>query len=222
MNHYPHHVGDFNNATRHLTRVERSLYRDLMDVYYDTEQPLPGDDFERLAKRVLARSDEEKTALQAVLNEFFSLENGVYRNARCDREIEKYQAIRDAASRAGKVSAQKRMNAKATGVKRSLKSRSTNQNQNQNQVTPIPPAFKAFWEAWPRSERKQAQGKCYELWVKSGFDGISDRILSHVDVLKKSDGWKRGFIPAPLVYLRDKRWEGADTVFEPQQKKAAI
>ena len=29
MNFYQHHIGDFNNATRHLTRLERSIYRDL-------------------------------------------------------------------------------------------------------------------------------------------------------------------------------------------------
>lgn len=27
MNHYPHHIGDFNNATRHLTLIEDAIYR---------------------------------------------------------------------------------------------------------------------------------------------------------------------------------------------------
>lgn len=57
MNHYPHHIGDFNNATRHLTFVERALYRELLDLYYDTEQPL-NPDFNKLARRVLATSDD--------------------------------------------------------------------------------------------------------------------------------------------------------------------
>ena len=39
MNYYQHHIGDFNNATRHLSLVERAIYRDLLDMYYDTEQP---------------------------------------------------------------------------------------------------------------------------------------------------------------------------------------
>ena len=30
MNYYPHHIGDFDYATRHLTRVERSIYRVLI------------------------------------------------------------------------------------------------------------------------------------------------------------------------------------------------
>lgn len=66
MNHYPHHIGDFNNATRHLTRVERALYRDMIELYYDTEQPL-NSDVSKIARRVLASSEEEKHALVLVL-----------------------------------------------------------------------------------------------------------------------------------------------------------
>lgn len=90
MNYYPHHIGDFNSATRHLTRVERSLYRDLIELYYDTEQPLPADDFDRLARHVIATSEEEKEALRYVLGEFFTLDDGVYCNSRCDAEISKH------------------------------------------------------------------------------------------------------------------------------------
>lgn len=108
MNYYPHHIGDFNSAARHLTRVERSLYRDLIELYYDTEQPLPADDFDRLARRVIAQTDEEKTSLQYVLDEFFTLENGLYRHDRCDQEIQKYQAQIIAKSNAGKASAKSR------------------------------------------------------------------------------------------------------------------
>lgn len=90
MRHYQHHIGDFNNATRHLTRIERSIYRDLIELYYDMEQPLPGDDFGRLLKRVLANTDEEKEAVRFVLDEFFTLDDdGCYHNKRCDEELEK-------------------------------------------------------------------------------------------------------------------------------------
>ncbi|MCY3212700.1 DUF1376 domain-containing protein, partial [Acinetobacter baumannii] len=27
MNYYQHHIGDFNNATRHLSLIERAIYR---------------------------------------------------------------------------------------------------------------------------------------------------------------------------------------------------
>ena len=107
MNFYPHHISDFNNATRHLTRVERSVYRDAIERYYDTESPL-SDDFERLAKRLLCFSDEEKDALESVLSEFFTLTDAGYVNERCESEIVKYRANTSAKAMAGKASAEAR------------------------------------------------------------------------------------------------------------------
>lgn len=147
MNHYPHHIGDFNSATRHLTRVERSLYRDMLDLYYDTEQPL-NSDVQKLARRLIATTEEERVALDVVLEEFFTLEDDGWHNHRCDSEIAKYQGQIEQASRAGKASAAKRSNrnqandvavlpagdnSDATPVERPLNDRGTNQNQNQNQ-----------------------------------------------------------------------------------------
>lgn len=135
MHHYPHHIGDFNNATRHLTRVERSLYRDAIDLYYDTEQALIGDDFEYLAKRLLANSDEEKSALRGVLNEFFTLKDGAYHHSRCDAEIAKYRTSAESKSKAGKASAAKRKQ-KATHVEHVLNECATNQEPRTNNQEP--------------------------------------------------------------------------------------
>jgi len=93
MNHYPHHIGDFNTATRHLSRLERAIYRDALDMYYDSESPLDGSDFDRLAKRLLCRDAEEVAALQFVLDEFFEQQDGgLWTHHRCDREIAKFKA----------------------------------------------------------------------------------------------------------------------------------
>lgn len=93
MNHYPHHIGDFNNATRHLSRLERSVYRDMLDVYYDTEQPLDGSDIGRLARKLVCVSPEEVAALQSVLDEFFDQQDdGLFVHHRCDREIASFKA----------------------------------------------------------------------------------------------------------------------------------
>lgn len=162
MNHYPHHVGDFNNATRHLTFVERALYRELLDVYYDTEQPL-NRDVAKLARRVLAHTDEQRAALESVLEEFFEPADDGWRNNRCDREIAAYRQKQEQQSRAGQASAAKRGTRKggatpvepaasaaagvgagagSTPVERPLNGRGTNQNQNHNQIEqpPNPPS----------------------------------------------------------------------------------
>ncbi len=107
MNFYPHHIGDFNNATRHLTRIERSIYRDMIDLYYDTEGPLMLD-IKALCRKLIARTDEEATAVEQVLNEFFTETEQGWHHSRCETEIDAYRASITAKSAAGKASAAKR------------------------------------------------------------------------------------------------------------------
>ncbi|KGH50384.1 hypothetical protein GS19_08165 [Acinetobacter idrijaensis] len=108
MNYYQHHIGDFNNATRHLSLVERAIYRDLLDMYYDTEKPIDASNLERLARRLQCTAEDQTAALKYVLDEFFTLKDGVYINNRCEREIAEYHGKRKQASDAGKASAKKR------------------------------------------------------------------------------------------------------------------
>lgn len=82
-----------------------------------------------------------------------------------------------------------------------------------SQLQPTP-EFERFWTAWPRSERKQSKGKCLSVWKKGGFDSKVGEILTHVEALRASPSWKKEggqFIPAPLVYLNQRRWEGAES-----------
>lgn len=77
-----------------------------------------------------------------------------------------------------------------------------------------PAGFTDFWKAWPITDRKQAKGKCLDAWKKASAERDAAVILAHVESLKLSAGWtKQGgeFIPAPLVYLNQRRWEGAET-----------
>lgn len=115
MNFYPHHISDFNNSTRHLTRVERSVYRDAIELYYDTESVLTLD-LDALARKLICTSDAEISALKAVLKEFFIETDGGYFHVRCDLEIAKYRANTSAKARAGIASAEARRN-KATKAK---------------------------------------------------------------------------------------------------------
>lgn len=97
MNYYQHHIGDFNNATRHLSRIERSIYRDLLELYYDTELPLTSD-FERLARRCLV-AECDMPAMRDVLNEFFMLRDDGYHNNRADIEIAAYKRMAEGGKR---------------------------------------------------------------------------------------------------------------------------
>ena len=135
MNYYQHHIGDFNNATRCLTRVERSVYRDLIELYYDKEEPLPGN-IKVLQKLVLVASDEEIEALNTVLEMFFTYDDDQYSNGRCDSEIEKYQSNQSAKAKAGRASAAKRKR-NSTRVKQMNNECATNQEPVTSNQEPI-------------------------------------------------------------------------------------
>jgi hypothetical protein len=73
--------------------------------------------------------------------------------------------------------------------------------------------FAAFWSAWPKSDRKQAKGECLKAWNKAKAEPHVALIVSHVQRMSLSAGWTKNngeFIPAPLVYLNKRSWEGAE------------
>lgn len=87
MNSYEFDIRAFNASTWHLDRLERSVYRDLLDLYYEIGGPLPSS-VEWICERLAARSDEEIAAIGRVLSEFFVEQDG-WRNERCEAEIVK-------------------------------------------------------------------------------------------------------------------------------------
>lgn len=135
MNYYQFHIGDFNNSTRHLTRVERSVYRDLIDLYYDKELPLTSD-LSALSRKVMATSDDEYQALLIVLSEYFTLEDDGYHHERCDKQIKEYQGYIEAKARAGKASAAKRKQ-NSTRVEQNDTICATNQKPITNNQEPL-------------------------------------------------------------------------------------
>ena len=53
------------------------------------------------------------------------------------------------------------------------------------------------------------------------MDEAAEQIIAHVEALKLSIDWRKdsgAFIPAPLVYLNQRRWEGADLNTEPEKR----
>jgi len=76
----------------------------------------------------------------------------------------------------------------------------------------MPPGFAKFWETWPTNDRKQARGKCLDAWKKASAERDAALVLAHVEHLKNGE-WQRDggrFVPAPLVYLNQRRWDGVD------------
>lgn len=154
MHSYQHNIKTFNSATRHLTRVERSLYRDLIELYYDSEKPLPADNFDRLARLALANSDEEKAALRYVLSEFFTESNGLYVHDYCDEQIEKFYNNTTAKALAGKASAKARLEKQQQRKREREKDNQADVEQNSTDVERIPTNHKTSNHNKPETNLK--------------------------------------------------------------------
>lgn len=89
MNYFELHIGDYAEATAHLTFTEDAAYMRLLRKYYAQEKPLPAD-VKAVQRLIGARTKEEKNAVASVLEEFFFLTDDGWHNSRCDAEIDKF------------------------------------------------------------------------------------------------------------------------------------
>lgn len=71
--------------------------------------------------------------------------------------------------------------------------------------------FEEFWLSWPKNERKQDKAKCLDHWKRHDLDELADSVLADVRTKRGTTKWSEGFVEAPLVYLRGKRWEDGVT-----------
>ena len=127
MHYYQFNIGDYMSHTRNLSLLEDLAYRRLLDEYYLHERPL-NSGVASVARQVGMREHEEVVGY--VLELFFVLksdENG-WTNARCDREIELYREKITNAIKAGKASAQQRINARSTPGQPNKKHKTGNNN----------------------------------------------------------------------------------------------
>lgn len=102
MNYYPFHIGDFRSGTVHMTRVARWIYRDMMDVYYDTEKPLTLD-FEALCDQIGVEAEEERAVVQKLLRFKFVQEVDGYHHDICKAVIVEYHQKAATARENGKA-----------------------------------------------------------------------------------------------------------------------
>lgn len=130
MNYYPFHIGDYATHTAHLEPMEDLAYRRMLDLYYLREGRLPAEPNE-VAR--LVRLRDHAQAVQAVLHEFFLPTAEGWLHARCDEEIKRFNARQEAAVKAGRASAERRLNERSTPPADDAEGPSTNHNQNHNQ-----------------------------------------------------------------------------------------
>lgn len=90
MHYYQHNIGDYRRDTAHLSLLEHGVYRQLIDMYYLSETPIPKET-QQVFRRLSARTQEEQIAVEIILNEFFLLTDDGWAHKRCDAEIDLYR-----------------------------------------------------------------------------------------------------------------------------------
>lgn len=178
MHYYQFNIGDYTSHTKHLSLVEDAIYRRLLDLYYLHERPLD-DCLTTVARLINARGHEKKVA--AILKEFFSpTEGGGWVSERAKQEIERYHHKIEAASRAGKVSAQRRLNDRSTDVQltnnhKPITKKQEKENTKEKIVAPegvSESTWKSFLE-----QRKKARAV------------VTDTVLQSIAKESKKAGW---------------------------------
>lgn len=92
MNNYTCNIRAYSQLIAHLTLIEEAIYARLLRRYYAEDSPIVNDT--NLIRRwVGARSEVENSSLDNILNEFFVLDDGVWRNERADIDIAAYRNI---------------------------------------------------------------------------------------------------------------------------------
>jgi uncharacterized protein YdaU (DUF1376 family) len=113
MHYYQFNIGDYASHTRHLSLIEDAIYRRLLDAYYLHERPL-NSGITAVARQINAK--EYEAEVKIILEEFFQLTENGWENFRADKEIEHFHSKIEQASKAGKASAEARLNRRSTGV----------------------------------------------------------------------------------------------------------
>ncbi len=133
MHYYSHNINDFNNATIHLSVEEECMYHRALAWYYSNEKPLPGDK-EKIYRYLRATTKKLQTAVNNILDDFFTEKEDGFHQSRCDSEIAEYQSKQAKAVEAGKASAnaRRKLNENKTDVEQGNNYRSTDVQQEIN------------------------------------------------------------------------------------------
>jgi uncharacterized protein YdaU (DUF1376 family) len=143
MHYYQFNIGDYASHTRHLSIIEDIAYRRLLDLYYLHERPL-GDCSVNVAR--LIGMSEYSQEVETVLIEFFEHVDGGFINSRADKEIAHYHSKVEQASKAGKASAERRLNTRSTDVQptNNHKPITINQETKREKIAVAP----SVWPEW--------------------------------------------------------------------------
>jgi uncharacterized protein YdaU (DUF1376 family) len=224
MHYYQFNIADYRKDTTHLSMLEHGAYRQLLDWHYLEQAPIPLET-EVVFRRLSARTNEERLAIEIVLKEMFVRTDEGYIQHRVMQEIDQYSAKADRARDNGKLGGrpkktkevisgnlegtQEKANSLTYKPINSLKNTKNKPSTSAKLTYEDVPEFLQFWSAYPRKDDKK---KSFDAWVK--HKPPIDKVLSALDWQSKSQQWLKNegqFIPLGETYINGARWEAEPT-----------
>ena len=203
MHYYNFNIGDYMKHTLHLTPEEDLAYRRLLDMYYDTEAPIPSNI--PLVSRRLRMASE---IVESVLNEFFDLTDEGYKNYRADGEIADYHKFLEKQKANGRLGGRPKKGKKPIGnppiTQAEPKITLTNKQQTTNNKQSIAPiGFDLFWDAY---DKKVGKPNSLKAWSKIVFkDDLLQKIVEKARADRKAKPDNK-FRKDPERWLKGQHW----------------
>ncbi len=223
---FPFYVSDFDGDTRHMSVESIGIYIRLL-IYQWVNGHVPDNPsmLIRIAGCTHEQFEECWTGEVALCfrAEEDSLGRKILKNKRLQIERDKVLAATEQRRQAGKKSGESRRKTSKkqphrTSVpfpfEREGNETATIQSHNHKKTKDKPIGrFEEFWQTYPKKTGKKP---CSAKWKARRLDRLADQIIKNVrDRIEGDSQWLRGFVPNPLTFINQDRWD------DPIQKETA-
>ena len=227
---FPMFPTDFEADTSHLTLAEDGAYNRLLRLCWMTPGCSLPDDETWIIRRMRARSDDEVSAVQGVISEFFTASNGRLSNARLTKEWlaanEAHEKRKTAGRKGGKAKSLKYNEKQLSNDKAKPKQPEpepepyiTLDTNVSNLRVEAPKKFQEFWDQFPhRHGAKKGRASAQKKYAAAVRSGISEqKILSAAIAYQRDADVLRGYGKGPVPWLNQKCWEDEIATEQPAQ-----
>jgi len=197
VHYYKKNIGDYYKKAGRLTMLQHGSYTLLIDSCYDRERFPTLDD---AISWCWASTDEEVDAIKFVLDKFFVLDDGVYKQNRIEEEINKYHKNAKINKRIAREREEKRRAAKKKKSKkrgRSVDEAPPNQEPPTKNHQPLPSWLNL--EAWSEFEqhRKDIKKPLTPMAAKKNISILEKHKTQQQEIIDKTiaNQWTGLFAP---------------------------
>lgn len=207
----PLYIGDYLADTSRLTTEQHGAYLLLLMDYWRSGR-LPDND--QVLAQIAKLSPDAWSNARAMLEQFFSIENGFWIHGRVEKELAQslenkaknhLRAVQAAEKRWNKQpkDATSNANSNAQAMLKQCPSPSPSPSKNKDIYTD---EFNHFWAMYPKHEDKQKAAKAFAK-VKVPLAVITEALTKQIQAKEWHKKEKYDYIPLATTWLNGCRWE---------------